>query len=189
MVHTLSSDLVEFAFHETRGTALPDSDSLRTARRIFDDMPWPTAGAPPSVLLGASLSASAIWEGPLSAEWARNWTRNWTRAGATFAVSVCEDFAVASALVGLAHAGRTRAPSEALLVLRTVSNFVEPPEGVSAGAWMGGGSDADASGLSMPAIPDLACEAAFRTGVTAARALAGRALEDLRQSAPVVVFL
>lgn len=187
MVHVLSTDLVEWIFNETQRTALVDTDSLRLARGPY--LGTPSASAPPSVLLGASLSTGAIWEGSLSAQWARNWTRYWTRAGATFAASACEDFAVASALAGLARAGRTRAPREALLVLRTVSNFVEPPAGVSAGAFMGGGSDADASGLSMPAVPDAGCEAAFRTGSVAAYALARRAVRELASSALVVAWV
>merc|ERR1711957_168049 len=108
---------------------------------------WPAAGAP-SVLVGATLSTSALWQGRLSAEWARNWTRYWTNAGATFAASACEDFAVASALAGLARAGVARAPSEGLVVLRAASNFVEPPAGVSASSFWATVGDADAFGFS-----------------------------------------
>mmetsp|Transcript_14138 Transcript_14138/g.42556 ORF Transcript_14138/g.42556 Transcript_14138/m.42556 type:complete len:92 (+) Transcript_14138:2-277(+) len=82
-----------------------------------------------------------------------------------------EDTGVAAALAALARAGRARGPGEGLLVLRTASNFVEPPPGEPAAAFMfrGGGQE-----LTEPAF-----EAAYKVGAPVVLALAASARQHV----------
>lgn len=123
--------------------------------------------APPKVMLGDTLSTDVFWTGSESAGWARNWTKYWLPAGNSrsegrLSTSAMEDFAVAEALVGLQRSGRSFAGSNALLVLRSASNFVEPPPGQKPVA-------------ELPFGLDTACEAAYVVGEVVVKELIRRA--------------
>mmetsp|Transcript_107343 Transcript_107343/g.308961 ORF Transcript_107343/g.308961 Transcript_107343/m.308961 type:complete len:362 (+) Transcript_107343:47-1132(+) len=129
IVYQLSARLLDFALGLSGKVALPDSDALLAARAPYAAAFPGGAGRAPRVLPGDGLTTGAWWVGELSAAWARNWTRYWTGGVGEFTHSSMEDTGIAVALAALARAGRARGPAEGLLVLRSASNFVQPPPG------------------------------------------------------------
>lgn len=164
MVVELNSRLVQWAYELTQSMKLPDSEDFQELRLRYNTS---AARAPPKVMLGDTLSTDVFWTGSESAGWARNWTKYWLPAGNSrsegrLSTSAMEDFAVAEALVGLQRTGRSFAGSNALLVLRSASNFIEPPPGQKPVAEL-------AFGL------DTACEAAYVVGEVVVKELVRRA--------------
>lgn len=115
MAYRLDPALVDWAYRQTKDIALP-------------------GGAP--VMKGAVLAASLLWHGVLLNRWAEEWVAYWSDGAARFVMSAMEDSGIAMALHGLARAGR--ADARRLLILRTASNFVTPPPGVTPAASLAG---------------------------------------------------
>ncbi|CAJ1388561.1 unnamed protein product [Effrenium voratum] len=160
MVVSLNPRLVQWAYKLTQSIQLPDSEALQHLREQYHHLP--AAQSAPAISLGATLSTDVFWTGSFSASWARNWTTYWAGGRGTegvpqFAASAMEDFATAQALAALQRLGRSRGP-EALLVLRSTSNFVEPPPGRSPEP-------------NMDFFLEVACEAAFLVGEPVVKAL------------------
>ena len=65
----------------------------------------------------------------VSSEWANKWTAYYTEGKANYVTTAMEDTGALRALQNLTKAGR--ADIQRALVLRTASNFDEPPPGVS----------------------------------------------------------
>lgn len=135
MAWRLNPALVDWAYRLTRGLASPDGSK---------------------VLTGAILASNSLWHGVLLNRWAAAWVRYWTGEQGRFVAAAMEDAGIVSSLRALARAGRVE--RERLLILRTASNYVVPPPGVSAAeslaVEMRGGFSAF----------DLALEAAHRVG-------------------------
>ena len=127
-IYTLNPDLVAWAYHLTRGTTLADSDAMRTARARYHG--FPNAMKPPFVARGDTMSSSTFWHGARMDEWANAWTRYFTGGKGNFMIAGMEDTGTLQSLTFLANAGRM--DLRRILVLRTVSNFDRPPQGVSA---------------------------------------------------------
>jgi purine nucleoside permease len=126
-VYALNSSLVDWAYNLTKNISLPDSDAMRDKRSHFLQS---AAQRPPFVMEGDDLSASTFWHGKLMDDWANNWVRYFTGGKGNFVVSGMEDTGTLQSLTFLAHAGK--ADLQRVLVLRTVSNYDQPPPGVSA---------------------------------------------------------
>merc|ERR1712032_259758 len=102
-----------------------------------------------------------------------------------------EDVAVAQALSVLARIGKVRSPADALLVLRSASNFVESPPGKSAASILrtGGSSKHGAPGFDSDSVNILAgFEAAYLLGAPVALALAAGKGPAVTKSAGSVVM-
>jgi len=127
-LYTLNPELVAWAFRLTKGTPLPDSDSLRAARARFAG--FPNALKPPFVTRGDTLSSSTFWHGSKMDEWANAWTRYYTAGKGNYTVSAMEDTGTMQALTFLNQAGRV--DLQRVLVLRTVSNYDREPPGTTA---------------------------------------------------------
>jgi purine nucleoside permease len=136
MAWRLNPALVDCAYRLTRDVASPD-------------------GA--TVLTGAVLASNSLWHGALLNRWAVAWVKYWTREQGRFVAAAMEDVGIVSSLHALARTGRVQA--ERLLILRTASNYVVPPSGVSAAQSL---ADEMRKGFS---AHDLALEAAYRVGV------------------------
>ena len=120
----LNSKLVEWAFESTRNVTLEDSAAMRAARATYDSR---AAQRAPFVLKGDDLSASTFWYGHLMNQWAGDWVRYHTEGKGTFVMTAMEDAGILQSLTFLAKAGR--ADLNRVLVLRTASNFDQPPPG------------------------------------------------------------
>jgi purine nucleoside permease len=141
-VFTLNKSLVDWAFGLTRDIKLPDDANLQKVRSRY--VGFPQAQQPPVVLEGDTLSAGTFWTGALLNQWAENWVAYWTQGKARFVTTAEEDAGIMQALTFLTQAGR--ADIRRALVLRTASDYSQPPPGESAAAFLKG--EATASGLS-----------------------------------------
>lgn len=157
MSWTLNPSLVAWAFALTKDTKLADSPEAAAHRAEYTT--FPEAGRPPRVLLGDSFGSNRYWHGARMQRWAEDWTRVYTRGAGVCAMTNMEDHGLASALARLAGMGRV--DFSRVLVLRTGSNFSQPPAGRGAAESM----VAEYAGM-LPAL-----EAAHRVGSIVVREL------------------
>lgn len=126
-VFALNPALTQWAFNLTRNVALADSDKLHEIRTGFNAS---AAQHPPSVMLGDEISGSTYWHGKLLDAWATAWVPYFTGGQGQFVTTAMEDSGTLLSLKNLAAAGRV--DYNRVLVLRTVSNFDQQPQGMSA---------------------------------------------------------
>lgn len=126
-VALLNAGLTRWAFQLTRHLHLADSPVLRAHR---DHFPQAAARRPPFVSIGDELSSSTYWHGSRMDAWANRWVRYYTHGKGNFVVTAMEDSGTLQALAFLGHAHRVD-PSR-VLVLRTVSNYDQQPNGLNA---------------------------------------------------------
>jgi purine nucleoside permease len=124
----LNSGLVNWAYGLTKNIALGDNEKLKKQRLLYTD--YPNAQKAPCVLMGDNLSSMRFWYGKNNSEWANKWVKYWTNGKGNFVTSAMEDSGTAQALEQLTQAGK--ADIKRLLVLRTASDYVMQPPGVSA---------------------------------------------------------
>jgi purine nucleoside permease len=135
MAWRLNPALVDWAYRLTRDVAVPDGSTVRT---------------------GAVLASNSLWHGALLNRWAAAWVKYWTGEQGRFVAAAMEDAGTVSSLHALARAGRVE--QERLLILRTASNYVVPPSGISAAQSLAGEMREGFSAY------DVALEAAHRVG-------------------------
>ena len=152
-VFHLNSGLREWAYQQTKAVKLDDSPALEEARANFAGA---SARRPPFVLKGDTLSASTYWHGKLLDQWANQWVSYETGGQGNFVTSAMEDSGVLQSLTFLHHAGRI--DLDRVMVLRTVSNFDQPPIGLTAAESLAASSGHRYSAY-LPAL-----EAAYRVG-------------------------
>jgi purine nucleoside permease len=126
-VYHLDPAFVNWAFHLTEHTPLADSDAMQAARNLY---PSANSRRPPFVLKGDTLSSGTFWHGRLLDQWAIDWVRYHTGGMGDFVTTAMEDTGTLQSLTLLAKAGR--ADLRRVLVLRTASNYDQPPPGVTA---------------------------------------------------------
>lgn len=126
-VYHLNPALVEWAFTLTKDIVIPDTPELKTLRFQFDGA---AAHRPPSVFIGANLSASTFWHGKLLNRWAENWVKYMTDNKGTYAICGMEDTGTMQSLTFLANAKKI--DIDRVLVLRTASNYDVPRNGIGA---------------------------------------------------------
>jgi purine nucleoside permease len=126
-VYELSPSLGDWAYTLTKNVPLTDSETMRAKRSHFEQA---AALRPPFVTEGDDLSASTFWHGKKMDEWANAWVRYYTGGQGNFVVSGMEDTGTLQSLTLLAHAGKV--DLKRVLVLRTVSNYDQPPRGLTA---------------------------------------------------------
>jgi purine nucleoside permease len=126
-VFHLNPALREWAYQQTKDVKLDDSPALAAARAQFDGA---SAQRPPFVLKGDTLAASTFWHGKILDQWANDWVRYQTASQGNFVTSAMEDSGVLQSLTFLNHSGRVDLGR--VMDLRTVSNFDQPPRGMTA---------------------------------------------------------
>lgn len=119
--------LTQWAYELTKNTPLADSDHLKEIRSHFDGA---AAHNPPSVSLGDEVSGSVYWHGKLMDQWANRWMDYFTNGQGRFATTAMEDTGSLLSLEFLAKAGKV--DGSRVLVLRTVSNYDQQPQGLDA---------------------------------------------------------
>jgi purine nucleoside permease len=122
----LNPALVEWAYQLTKDVPLQENDAMRQERERFES---PNARRAPFVLKGDTLSASTFWHGKLMNEWANDWVKYHTSGQGNYVTTAMEDTGTLEALTLLSQAGRVSL--DRVLVLRTASDFDQPPPGVS----------------------------------------------------------
>ena len=149
----LNPALQDWAYQQTKAVKLDDSPTLAAARTHFESA---SAHRPPFVLKGDTLSASTFWHGKLLDRWANQWVSYQTGGRGHYVTSAMEDTGILQSLTFLHHAGRV--DLDRVMVLRTVSNFDQPPIGLSAAESLAA-SAAHRYSAYLPAL-----EAAYRVG-------------------------
>jgi purine nucleoside permease len=153
VVFHLNPSLREWAYQQTKNVKLDDSPALASVREHYDGA---NAHLPPTVFKGDTLAASTFWHGKLLDQWANDWVRYQTGGQGNFVTSAMEDSGVLQSLTFLSHAKRI--DFNRVMVLRTVSNFDQPPTGMSAAQSLAANA-AHTYSAYMPAL-----EAAYRVG-------------------------
>ncbi|MDE1155969.1 MAG: purine nucleoside permease [Acidobacteriaceae bacterium] len=149
-LYTLNPALVNWAYETTKGIELGDDPRVAAFRKLFTETP--EARKPPTVRLGDTFAADYYWHGAKSTVFAEDWVRMWTHGKGVFAMTEMEDsgFLEAAQRLNALH----RIDVNRVLVLRTGSNFCEPPPGHD-----------PVESLTAPYIGGkLALEAAYKTG-------------------------
>ncbi len=126
-VYHLNPELTDWAYRLTKDVALPDNDAMRTEREKF---PQAKARRRPFVLKGDTISSSTFWHGKLLNEWATDWVAYYTEGKGSYVTTAMEDTGTLQSLTFLARSGRV--DLNRVLVLRSASDFDQPPPGVSA---------------------------------------------------------
>jgi len=127
IVYKLNPELTDWAYKLTRNVTIPDTAELAAQRAKFKE--FPEAQKKPYVMTGDSLGTDHFWHGKVMAQWARDWVRLYTRGSAKLAISDCEDQGIVLAMTELDKLGKVS--FRRLIILRTASNYVQPPAGVS----------------------------------------------------------
>lgn len=130
MAYELNAALVDWAYAQTKDTALPDDRTLRDLRAPYDG----EAARPPFVLEGDGLMSARFWYGARLNEWARRWVDYWTGGKGVFVMSAEEDTGIMQGLTQLAQAGRARL--DRVLILRTASDYTVGPPGMGAAEFL-----------------------------------------------------
>ncbi|MEM9025732.1 MAG: purine nucleoside permease [Verrucomicrobiota bacterium] len=120
----LDAGLVEWAYAITKDVELMDHPELEEFRELFT---YENARKPPFVMIGDSLGSSTYWHGFRLNEWANDWLKMHSRDEGNFVMTNMEDNGTLTALNRLSEAGYVDA--DRVLVLRTASNFSQPPQG------------------------------------------------------------
>lgn len=127
-VFQLNPKLAEWAYSLTRDVELTEPEEMIASRSKYQS--YPNALLPPSVMKGDHLAAMTFWHGDLLNDWANKWVKYWTKGKGEFVTSAMEDTGTFQSLSYLDKAGK--ADINRLMVLRTVSNYTVPPQGISA---------------------------------------------------------
>ncbi len=112
----------------TRDTPLPEDKAMRALRLRYGTQQG--ASRAPRVFVGANLATEVFWHGALLDAWAHRWVRFETDGVAHLATTAMNDTGTLLALQSLTQQGKV--DWNRTLLLRTASNFDQPPPGVTA---------------------------------------------------------
>jgi purine nucleoside permease len=127
VVFTLNPSLADWAYGLTKNVVIPDTPGMAASRARYKD--YPMAQKPPFVLEGGSLGADHYWSGAIMAHWGEDWVRLYTRGQSQLVMSDCEDQGLCLAMEELTRLGHV--DFQRLLILRSGSDYVLPPPGVT----------------------------------------------------------
>ncbi|HTW63601.1 MAG TPA: purine nucleoside permease [Bryobacteraceae bacterium] len=123
----LNPKLVDWAFHLTEHVKLGDTPAMQKDRAAYASA---NARRPPFVLKGDTISSSTFFTGAKMSDWANRWVKYQTGGKGNYVTTGMEDTGTLSSLQMLAKAGRV--DWNRVLVLRTASDFDQPPPGMTA---------------------------------------------------------
>jgi purine nucleoside permease len=126
-MYHLNAALTDWAFHLTEHVDLPDTPEMQNDRARYASA---NARRPPFVLKGDTISSSTFFSGVKMSEWANQWVKYHSGGEGNYVTTGMEDTGTLSSLQMLAKAGRV--DWNRILVLRTASDFDQPPPGMSA---------------------------------------------------------
>jgi purine nucleoside permease len=154
-LYRLNPALVDWAFRDTKDVVLDDTPGMKKMRDAYTG--FPKAQEPPRVMKGATLSTSRFWEGAMMSKWAEDWVRYWSGGASQYYTTACEDSGIMRALTNLANARKI--DLNRILVLRTASDFDQPPPGETPAQSLATKDSPEHLGGFLPGL-----EAAFRVG-------------------------
>jgi len=131
--YPLNAALERWAFARTRGIVLADAPVLRARRTAWTG--FPQAMRPPFVLEGETLGSLRYWHGAPRTRWAEDWVHLWTQGRGTFVMTNEESQTNQRAMREFAAQGLV--DPQRIMVLRSGSNFSQPPPGIPVTASIG----------------------------------------------------
>lgn len=129
MAYELNQGLARWAYAMTKDTPIPDLSPVIAEHRAA----WkgfPQAQRPPFVLMGETLGALRYWHGDPRTRWAEDWVKMWTGGKGVFAMTNMESQTWERLMIVFAAKGMI--DRDRVMVLRSASNFTEPPPGGAA---------------------------------------------------------
>ena len=154
-LYRLNPALVDWAVRDTKDVVLDDTPAMKKMRDAYAG--FAKAQEPPRVMKGATLSTSRFWEGAMMSKWAEDWVRYWSGGASQYYTTACEDSGIMRALTNLANAKKV--DLNRVLVLRTASDFDQPPPGETPAQSLATKDSPEHLGGFLPSL-----EAAFRVG-------------------------
>jgi purine nucleoside permease len=154
-LYRLNSALVDWAVRDTKDVILDDTPGMKKMRDRYTG--FTKAQEPPKVMKGATLSTSRFWEGAMMSKWAEDWVRYWSGGASQYYTTTCEDSGIMRALTNLANAKKI--DLNRVLVLRTASDFDQPPPGETPAQSLATKDSPEHLGGFLPSL-----EAAFQVG-------------------------
>ena len=154
-LYLLNPALVDWAVRDTKDLVLEDTPGMKKMRDGYTG--FSEAQEPPKVLKGATISTSRFWEGAMMSKWAEDWVRYWSAGASQYYTTACEDSGIMRALTNLANAKKI--DLNRVLVLRTASDYDQPPPGVTPAQSLAAKDSPEHLGGFLPSL-----EAAFRVG-------------------------
>jgi purine nucleoside permease len=151
----LNAALADWAFHLTERVDLGDTPEMQKDRAAYASA---NARRPPFVLKGDTISSSTFFTGVKMSQWANQWVKYHTGAKGNYVTTAMEDTGTLCSLQMLAKANRV--DWNRIMVLRTASDFDQPPPGVSAAENLARNAGRQYAGY-LPAL-----ESAWRVGNT-----------------------
>ena len=133
MAYPLNERLALWAFAISRDAPLADDEVVRGRRSAWRG--FPMAQRPPFILVGETLGSRRYWHGEPRTRWAEDWTKLWTGGRGLFVMTNMESQTNQEIMRALAPLGFVDA--QRVMVLRSASNFSEPPPGTAATATIG----------------------------------------------------
>jgi purine nucleoside permease len=161
-MYHLNPALVDWAFHRTEHVALGDTAEMQKDRARYTSA---NARRPPFVLKGDTISSSTFFTGVKMSDWANRWVKYHTGGKGNYVTTGMEDTGTLSSLQMLAKAGRV--DWNRIMVLRTASDFDQPPPGVTAAENLAHNAGRQYVGY-LPAL-----ESAWRVGNTVVQEITG----------------
>jgi purine nucleoside permease len=160
-MYHLNATLVDWAFHLTEHVDLGDTPEMQTERALYASA---NAHRPPFVLKGDTISSSTFFTGVKMSQWANQWVKYHTGGKGNYVTTGMEDTGTLSSLQMLAKANRV--DWNRILVLRTASDFDQPPPGRTAAQNLARNTGRQYVGY-LPAL-----ESAWRVGNTVVQEIA-----------------
>jgi purine nucleoside permease len=133
MAYPLNERLALWAYAISRDAPLADDNVIKKRRAEWKG--FPQAQRPPFVLLGETLGSRRYWHGEPRTRWAEDWTKLWTGGRGLFVMTNMESQTNQEITRALAALGFVDA--QRIMVLRSASNFSEPPPGIPVTASIG----------------------------------------------------
>ena len=120
--------LVNWAYELTKDTQLLEDAPMKTLRTLYMGEAGTRSG--PTVHIGANLATEIFWHGAKMDAWAHRWTTFETDGVTHLGTTAENDSGTMLALQSLTQQGK--ADWNRAVLLRTASNFDQPPPGVTA---------------------------------------------------------
>jgi len=159
----LNPRLAAWALRLTRATPLMDTPAMQRQRASYAG--FPRAQQPPSVMIGGSLSTQRFLIGSQMDRWASHWMPYMTDSHSEYYTAGENDIGSLVAIESLGQAGK--ADPNRVLLLRTASDFTEPPPNTSLTDFISAEQHGSYTGY------DAAIEALYRVGSPVVHRLLG----------------
>ena len=127
--------LMRWAFDLTKGMALPEDAAMKALRLRYTGAEGTKAG--PRVQVGADIATEIFWHGAKMDAWAHRWVTLETDGVAKMGTTAMNDSGAMLALDAMTKEGK--ADWNRAVLLRTASNFDQPPPGMTAAEGLAGG--------------------------------------------------